>query len=76
MTVPMAEPHHKADTQLGCDVQGCKEVAERSINAKKAEGAGLKLSSSEGGNAHLCKKHYREYKKSIKKDRDLERAGW
>ena len=72
----MAEPHHKINMQKGCDVEGCKGEAERSISAKKAEASGLTLSDVEGGSVHLCKQHYRDFKKKIKKDRDLERLGW
>jgi hypothetical protein len=72
----MAEPHHKMTARNVCDVKGCDEEAERSINVKRAEAAGLKISDVEGGSAHLCKQHYREFKKKSKKDRDLERLGW
>jgi len=72
----MAEPRHKIEAPKGCDVQGCKDDAERSISVKRIEAAGLKISDVEGGSAHLCKRHYREFKKNVKKDRDLERLGW
>lgn len=72
----MVEPHHKIETQQQCDVSGCKELAERSIAAKRVEGAGLSLGETIGKSAHLCKHHYREYKKKTKKDRELEQLGW
>ncbi len=72
----MAEAHHKAEIQQICDVSGCKEEAERSIAAKRVEAAGLSLSESIGKSAHLCHKHYREFKKKTKKDRELEHLGW
>lgn len=72
----MVEPHHKIESQYDCDIQGCKEPAERSLNAKRVEGAGLNISETAGSNLHLCKKHYREFKKKTKQDRELERLGW
>jgi len=58
-----------------CEVSGCKAEAARAINAKKASGAGLSI-SKKMGNVHVCKEHYREFKKATKKDRELERLGW
>lgn len=71
----MAEPHHRIESRKGCDVKGCDRDAERSINANRVEAAGLNLSDVEGGSAHLCREHYREFKKKSKKDRELERLG-
>lgn len=72
----MPEPRHAVETVRKCDVQGCKEDAERSIPGKRAESAGFSLTSDPSRNAHICKKHYREFKKKTKKDRTLERLGW
>lgn len=72
----MAEPHHKMQAQNGCNIDGCGEVAERSVSVKKVEAAGMNVSNASGSSAHLCKKHYREFKKKSKKDRELERLGW
>lgn len=72
----MPEPRHAMVTVRKCDVEGCGAEAERSVAGKKAEGAGLTLSSDPSKNAHLCRTHYREFKKKTKKDRTLERLGW
>lgn len=72
----MAEPHHKIETQKVCDARGCKELAERSIASKRVEAAGLSLGDSAGKSAHLCRRHYREFKKKTKTDRELEHLGW
>ena len=72
----MPEPRHAVDKVHGCDVEGCKAEAERSVSGKKVENAGLSLSSDPEKTAHLCRDHYREYKKRSKKDRTLERLGW
>lgn len=58
-----------------CSVSGCGAEAVRSISFKKAESAlsGLK---GDGKRAHLCKAHYKEFKKKTKGERDAERWGW
>jgi len=72
----MVEPHHKIESLAKCDIIGCDETADRSFSVKRIEAAGMKLSDVKGGSAHLCKTHYRDFKKKMKKDRDLERLGW
>ncbi len=58
-----------------CDVSGCSEPSVRTVSGEKARKGGLAV--SEGlRKVHLCKKHYKEYKKATKKDRELERMGW
>jgi len=57
-----------------CDVAGCNEPAHRAVSAKNVAKAGLNV-KKERGKAHLCKEHYKEYKKATKKDRELERLG-
>ncbi|MCI4433906.1 MAG: hypothetical protein RXP30_03290 [Thermoplasmata archaeon] len=57
-----------------CDVQGCKNPAFKSVSREKAkEIFSLK---SEGRRVHLCKEHYKEFKKKTKKEREIERLGW
>ena len=58
-----------------CEVSGCSEEAVRAVSAEKARKAGLSVSKTKG-KVHLCKKHYKEFKKATKKDRELERLGW
>jgi len=73
----MAKARHATESEpKGCDIQGCSEPSERSISSKKVEKAGFEVSDSVGKRAHLCKKHYREFKKKTKKDRELESLGW
>ncbi|MDD1772520.1 MAG: hypothetical protein LUQ09_06315 [Methanomassiliicoccales archaeon] len=70
----MAEAHHAIKKTDACDVQGCSSEAERSISGDAAEEAGLKV--KEGlKRVHLCKEHYKEYKKLSKKDRELNSLG-
>ncbi len=57
-----------------CDVQGCDNDAIKSVPGEKAkEIFSLKVNSRR---VHLCKDHYKEYKKKTKKERDIERLGW
>ncbi|MGA1821662.1 MAG: hypothetical protein ACMUIG_03965 [Thermoplasmatota archaeon] len=58
-----------------CDVEGCKTASVRSISAKKVSDSGISV-GKKTGKVHLCKDHYRDFKKKTKKDRELDRAGW
>ena len=58
-----------------CDVSGCSEDSVKTVSGQKARDAGLSVPSNLR-KAHLCKKHYKEFKKATKKDRELERMGW
>lgn len=70
----MAEARHATKDKQACDVKGCGSEAERSISEDAATEAGLKV--DEGiKRAHLCKEHYREYKKLSRKDRELNYLG-
>jgi hypothetical protein len=57
-----------------CDVAGCGNPKLRTVSRKTAE----KIFSlnSKGTKAHLCKEHYKAYKKATKKDREIERLTW
>ena len=57
-----------------CDVKGCGKDAERSVSGEAAVEAGLDV--EEGlRRAHLCKDHYKQFKKATKTDRTLESLG-
>ena len=56
-----------------CNVSDCDNDGFRSLNTKKIEEAGLRVSSS-GKKAALCKEHYKEWKKETKEERSLDRA--
>ena len=72
----MVEPKHAVEQARKCDIQGCKADAERSISGKKIEKAGMSLSGDPSKSAHLCREHYKEFKKKTRKDRTYERLGW
>lgn len=63
----------RVDKGVKCSVEGCSERAERSLSRDKA--SGLRLSEV-GRRVYLCQKHYKELKKQIKKDKDLEKLRW
>jgi len=60
-----------------CAVDGCGNPAARSLSANRVKQAlpELKLGTT-GRRAHLCRQHYREFRKKTKEDRELERASW
>ncbi len=72
----MPEPRHAIEKVRKCDIEGCRNDAERSVSRKKVEKAGIGLPSGGSGSAHLCHAHYRDFKKRTKKDRTYERLGW
>ena len=58
-----------------CNVEGCNSEGERSIAFSRVNNV-LKNLTVKSGNVHLCKRHYKEWKKKTKKERELERAAW
>ncbi len=55
-----------------CDVAGCNNDAERSFNIKQVAKSQLSLKSNDLRNVHLCKEHYKEFKKQTKTARELD----
>lgn len=58
----------KADTESDkiCDIEGCNDPAERSLNIKKFKDTDMKFKDSDCKQVHLCKDHYRAFKKETK----------
>ena len=57
-----------------CDVVGCEKKSQRTVAASKASKVfNLKTKATK---IHLCKEHYKEFKKKTKQDRTLERLAW
>jgi hypothetical protein len=54
-----------------CDIVGCEKESEKSLNIKQVTETSLNLKSSDLRNVHLCKEHYKEYKKETRQSRDL-----
>lgn len=61
--------------QRTCGVSGCGEEAVRSLSYQKVKEA-LGADLEEGRRAHLCREHYKAYKKATKVDRALDRITW
>lgn len=57
-----------------CQVKGCSEISFKTVDASLAK----KVLSVEEDRTkvHLCKSHYKEYKKGTKKDREIQRMDW
>ena len=64
-----------ADVKV-CDVTGCSKEAERSINTKKIRETSITVKNESAKSSHLCKDHYRTFKKETKKDRKLDHLGY
>lgn len=62
---------HGAKVEM-CDVEGCSCEAERSLNMKQVAKCSLKLKDSGARSVHLCKEHYKQYKKETKTERSLD----
>jgi len=60
-----------------CGVSGCGLDAVRSVAVDKAKDVlpGKSL-TADFRRVHLCREHYRAFRKATKKDRELERLGW
>ncbi|MFQ5762929.1 MAG: hypothetical protein ACE5PO_07825 [Candidatus Bathyarchaeia archaeon] len=54
-----------------CSVEGCSDIAVRSISIEKAKSAGLQLSTAK--RALLCQVHYKMLKKKLKKESMIEK---
>ena len=55
-----------------CDVKGCECEAERSLNLKQLSKCSLVFKGEISHNAHLCKEHYKQYKKETKTARSID----
>jgi len=58
-------------------VSGCGQQAARSLSTGKVKEAlpDLRL-ASDARRTHLCRDHYRQFRKKTKEERELERLGW
>jgi hypothetical protein len=70
----MADRKSKPREGETCQVKSCGKPAERSVSGESAREAKLDV-EEELKRVHLCKEHYRQYKKSTKQDRVLESLG-
>ncbi len=57
-----------------CDVSGCNEISFQTV---PADIAGKVFSfKEEKTKVHLCKAHYKEYKRNTKKERETQKMDW
>jgi hypothetical protein len=63
----------KIEKGVNCSVTGCKNPAERSISRDKLGSSGLSL-AGDNRRVYLCHEHYKVWKKTTKKDRELDRV--
>ncbi len=61
----------KVGKGIKCSVIGCGNDAIRSVSPDDVSRAGLRVSMS--GRGYLCKDHYKEMKKKLRKDKQVER---
>ncbi|HYU06751.1 MAG TPA: hypothetical protein VEM77_06205 [Thermoplasmata archaeon] len=60
-----------------CGVVGCGKETKRSLSTKKVKEAlpELKL-LADSRRVHLCRDHYRQFRKKTREERELDRATW
>jgi hypothetical protein len=66
----------KVEKGVTCNVQGCDQIALRSMSGTKAAMAIDLMVDSSNKRIYLCRQHYKEWKKATKEDRENERARW
>ncbi len=64
------------DEESECDVIGCTNPALRSVAGKKFSMAVTDVKVPGSRRVHVCKEHYRSFRKKTKSDRKLERLDW
>ena len=61
----------KVSKGVRCNVVGCAQTAVRSVSPDAATQAKIDIAGAK--RAYLCRTHYRDLKKRLKKDRQIER---
>ncbi len=67
----MALANHDAKQEI-CDITSCDKPAKSSLNRKQIVKTSLSLKDPRIRQVHLCKEHYKAYKKESKTDRKLD----
>jgi len=70
----MASNLGKVSKGVLCSVKGCNESSSRSLSKNKLEGSNLQTTGER--RVYLCREHYKQLKKTTKKDSDVERLRW
>jgi hypothetical protein len=66
----------RSERRETCTVVGCDKDAVRSLSRRKVAKALSDVDVEEGRRAHLCKDHYKRYKKATKVERTIDRLTW
>ncbi len=64
------------DKERECDVIGCSNPSVRSVAGKKFSKAVSDARVPDSRRVHVCKDHYKKFRKKTKADRKLERLDW
>lgn len=61
-----------------CEIKECNNEVARSIATKNIMKhlPNLKLNDEKRKRTHICKDHYKQFKKASKEERELQRLGW
>jgi hypothetical protein len=61
-----------------CSVKGCQNPLKRKLSGKAVTKAlpDLQWKTKDPKKVRLCKEHYKDFKKSTKQERKLERMSW
>jgi len=63
--------------KIQCNVINCTKLSKRSLSFKRVEEALPKIKFEKvRKKVHLCKEHYKEYKKATKEKRKIETLTW
>ncbi len=64
----------KVSKGVKCSAKGCSESAVKSLSKNKIAGSDIEIAGER--RVYLCRIHYKELKKSSKKEDDIERIRW
>ena len=77
MRIEKLRKSRAGNDKVQCNVFDCNNDSKRSLSFKKVQDALPKLKfENVGKKVHLCKEHYREFKKVTKEKRKLETLTW
>lgn len=66
----------RTEEEKECDVRDCSKPALRSVATKEFSSAVPDAKVPDTRRVHVCKNHYRKFRKKTKKDRKMERLDW
>ena len=66
------------DKKEVCEIKGCDNEVVRSIATKNLikNLPKIKVLDEKRKRTHICKEHYKQFKKATKEERELQRLGW